>query len=115
MAGRKPAQAAAKPAAQSGLLWCGLAEVLVGPFKRGQEALAKRFERALGSFELLPVTQEIAVTAARLRASLGLRLPDAIQAATGLESGAIALVTHDRDFSKLKGLLVITGAYPPER
>lgn len=87
-----------------------LAEVLVGPLKRGQEALAKRYERALGGFELLPVTQEIAVTAARLRASLGLRLPDALQAATGLESGAVALVTHDRDFSRLKGLRVIAGA-----
>ena len=163
MASRKPAQAAAKQVAQSGLLWCGLndgdlvvvdaaplihvledhpqhamafvglfeahergqiriavstislAEVLVGPFKRGQEALAKRYERALGGFELLPVTLEVAVTESRLRASLGLRLPDAIQAATGLESGAVALVTHDRDFSKLKGLRVITGAYPPRR
>ena len=158
MASRKPAQAAARPAAQTGLLWCGLndgdlvlvdaaplifvledhpqyamafvglfeahergqiriavstislAEVLVGPFKRRQEALAKRYERALGGFELLAVTQQIAVTAARLRASLGLRLPDALQAATGLESGAVALVTHDRDFSRLKGLRVITGA-----
>ena len=110
MASRKPVQAAAKQVAQTSLLWCGLAEVLVGPFKRGKEALEKRYERALGGFELLPVTQEIAVTASRLRASLGLRLPDAIQAATGLESGAVALVTHDRDFSKLKGLRVITGA-----
>jgi len=48
-------------------------------------------------------------TAARLRASLGLRLPDAVQAATALELGAVALVTHDRDFSRLKGLRVISG------
>jgi len=52
---------------------------------------------------------EVAVTAARLRASLGLRLPDAVQAATALELGAVALVTPGRDFSRLKGLRVIGG------
>lgn len=86
-----------------------LAEVLVGPFNRGQEALAKRYEKAIGGFELAALTPEVAVTAARLRASLGLRLPDAVQAATALELGAVALVTHGRDFSRLKGLRVIGG------
>jgi predicted nucleic acid-binding protein len=55
------------------------------------------------------LTTEIAATAARLRASTGLRLPDAIQAATALEISAAALVTHDRDFSKLEGLTILTG------
>jgi len=35
-----------------------LAEVLVGPFKRGQEALAKRYEKAIGGFELAALTPE---------------------------------------------------------
>ncbi|ROZ76471.1 PIN domain-containing protein [Ramlibacter sp. WS9] len=90
-----------------------LAEVLVGPLKQGLDALAKRYERALGSFDLMPVTAEISVTAARLRASTGLRLPDALLAATALEIGAVALVTHDRDFSKLSGLKVLTGERRP--
>lgn len=86
-----------------------VAEVLAGPFKQGQEALAKRYEKVLADFELVPVSQDIAVTAARLRAGTGLRLPDALQAATALEIGAVALVTHDRDFSRLAGLRVIVG------
>lgn len=86
-----------------------LAELLVGPLKAGQVALAKRYEKALAGFDLIPVSSEIAVTAARLRADLGLRLPDALQAATALEVGASALVTHDRDFSRLQGLRVISG------
>lgn len=86
-----------------------VAEVLAGPFKHGQEALAKRYEKVLADFELVPVSQDIAVTAARLRAGTGLRLPDALQAATALEIGAVALVTHDRDFSRLTGLRVIVG------
>ncbi|WP_056180068.1 type II toxin-antitoxin system VapC family toxin [Pseudorhodoferax sp. Leaf267] len=86
-----------------------VAEVLAGPFKHGQDALAKRYEKTLSGFEVVPVSQEIAVTAARLRAGSGLRLPDALQAATALEIGAVALVTHDRDFSRLTGLRVILG------
>ena len=87
-----------------------LAEVLTGPLRHKQDALAKRYEKALAGFDLVPVTQKVAVTAARLRANTGLRLPDAIQAATALETGAAALVTHDRDFSKLKGLKILSGS-----
>ena len=86
-----------------------MAELLVGPFKEGRDALAKRYEKALENFELIAVSTEVAVTAARLRASTGLRLPDALQAATALEIGAAALATHDRDFSKLSGLKVLLG------
>jgi predicted nucleic acid-binding protein len=86
-----------------------LAEVLAGPFKHGKDVLAKRYETALGGFDVVPVSQDIAVTAARLRATTGLRLPDALQAATALQIGAVALVTHDRDFSRLEGLRVLMG------
>jgi predicted nucleic acid-binding protein len=86
-----------------------IAEVLAGPFKHGQDVLAKRYETALCGFEVVPVSQDIAVTAARLRAATGLRLPDALQAATALQIGAVALVTHDRDFSRLEGLRVLMG------
>ena len=87
-----------------------VAEVLGGPFRHGKDVLAKRYEKALAAFDVVPVSQEIAVTAARLRAASGLRLPDALQAATALEVGAAALVTHDRDFSRLEGLRVVLGA-----
>jgi len=90
-----------------------LAEVLTGPLRHQQDALAKRYEKALAGFELVPVTQEIAVTAARLRAGSGLRLPDAIQAATALETQAAALVTHDRDYSRLQGLKILLGQLEP--
>lgn len=71
--------------------------------------LAKHYEKVLSDFEFVLVSQDIAVMAARLRAGTGLRLPDALQAATALEIGAVALVTHDRDFSRLTGLRVILG------
>ena len=86
-----------------------VAEVLAGPLKHGQQVLARRYERALGAFDIVPVTQQLAVTAANVRATFGLKLPDALQAATALEIGAVALVTHDRDFSRLEGIRVVLG------
>ena len=84
-----------------------MAEVLAGPFKNGQDVLAKRYEKALSVFDVVPVTQDIAVSASRLRISCKLKLMDALQAATALEIGAQALVTHNRDFSRFSGLPVL--------
>ena len=50
----------------------------------------------------------LAEEAARLRARLGLKLPDAIQAASALAINADALVTHDRDFARVSALRVIS-------
>lgn len=86
-----------------------LAEVLTGPFKGGQSALAKRYEKALSQYTVVAVSVSIAVLAAQLRASYRLRLPDAIQLATALDIGAAALVTHDRDFSRVTGIDILTG------
>ncbi len=60
-------------------------------------------------WQIVPVDAELAMLAARLRAAHGLRLPDAIHAATAICAGCAALLTHDRNFSRLKGLRIITG------
>ncbi|MFN0061998.1 MAG: type II toxin-antitoxin system VapC family toxin [Myxococcaceae bacterium] len=87
-----------------------LAEVLAGPLSHGNEALAERYRKVLASspgFSLQPVDAEVAATAARLRARYRLKLPDAIQLATAVTTGCHALVTHDRDFSRVKDVLVL--------
>lgn len=86
-----------------------LAEVLTGPYKVGQTALAKRYEKALLQYSVIPVSSAIAVLAAQLRAQYRLKLPDAIQLATALDLGAAAFVTHDRDFSHVAGITVLMG------
>lgn len=86
-----------------------LAEVLTGPYKAGLTALAKRYEKAFSAYTLVPVSPTIAVLAAQLRAQYRLKLPDALQLATALDLGADAFVTHDRDFSQVTGLTVLTG------
>jgi predicted nucleic acid-binding protein len=85
-----------------------LAEVLIGPFKSGDEALAHRYRSAFETWQRVDLDLDIAESAARLRASLGLKLPDAIQAASALKINAAGLVTHDRDFSRLRSLRVIS-------
>jgi predicted nucleic acid-binding protein len=86
-----------------------LAEVLTGPYKAGEMALAKRYEKALSSYQIMPFSAAVAIQAAQLRALYGLKLPDAAQLAIALEMGAAALVTHDRDFSAVKGLPILYG------
>ena len=85
-----------------------IAEVLTGPLRAGDEVLTKRYRAVLESWQVVELSVEIAESAARLRASLGLRLADAVQAASAIAVNADALVTHDRDFSRLKALTVIS-------
>lgn len=85
-----------------------IAEVLTGPLGAGDEALVKRYRAVLESWQVVELSADIAESAARLRASLKLKLPDAVQAASAIAINADALVTHDRDFSTLTSLRVFT-------
>jgi predicted nucleic acid-binding protein len=78
------------------------AELSVGAVRRGDDGVA-----ALDAFvsvsvdEIVPVDAQIGTYAARLRATdLSLRLPDALVIATGLRSGADALLTGDRRLAR---------------
>jgi len=84
-----------------------IAEVLTGPLGAGEEALAKRYRAVMESWRVVELSADIAETAARLRGKLKLKLPDAIQVASALAINAEALVTHDRDFAKVKGLRIL--------
>ena len=85
-----------------------VAEVLVGPLRAGDDALAQRYQALLASWQPVALDLDIAASAARLRASLRLRLADAVQAASVLAINAAALVTHDRDFSRVRSLRIIS-------
>lgn len=84
-----------------------LAEVLTGPLGNRNEVLAERYRATLKSWFVVDLDAEIAESAARLRASIKLKLADAVQAASALAIGADALVTHDRDFSAVTDLRVL--------
>jgi predicted nucleic acid-binding protein len=103
-------EAAERGQIQLALSTVTLAEVLTGPFKASQTALAKRYETALSAYQVVPLSAAVASLAAQLRAQYRLKLPDAVQLASALQIGAAALVTHDRDFSAVQGLPVLMGA-----
>ena len=102
-------EAAERGQIQLALSTITLAEVLTGPFMAGQTALAKRYETALGAYQVVPLSVTVASLAAQLRVQYRLKLPDAVQLATALDIGAAALVTYDRDFSAVQGLPVLMG------
>ena len=88
-----------------------VAEVLAGPLRQQREALVSRYRRVLTQsrgWSVMDVDADVAEAAARLRARHRLELRDAIQLATALQSGSAALVTHDRDFSRLTALHVLS-------
>jgi predicted nucleic acid-binding protein len=85
-----------------------VAEVLVGPLRVGDDALAQGYRAIFESWQPVALDLEIAASAARLRASLRLGLADAVQAASALAINAAALVTHDGDFSRLRSLRIIS-------
>lgn len=103
-------EAAERGQVQLALTTVTLAEVLTGPFKSGQAALAKRYETALSRYQLVTLSPSVASLAAQLRVQYRLKLPDAVQLASALDIGAAALVTHDRDFSAVQGLPVLMGS-----
>jgi predicted nucleic acid-binding protein len=85
-----------------------IAEVLAGPLGAGDEALARRYRSILESWQVVVLDAEIAESAARMRVSFRLKLADAVQVASALAINADAIVTHDRDFSKVTSSRVIS-------
>ena len=83
-------------------------EVLTGPMKARDISMVRRCRAIFDTWQIVDLDSEIAEGAARLRASLGLKLPDAVQVASALAIRAAALVTHDRDFSRVRSLRILT-------
>ncbi len=85
-----------------------IAEVLSGPARLGNEVLVRRYRGLLESWHVIPLDADIAESAASIRATTNLKLPDAIQVASALIVQADALVTHDRDFSGVHSIRIIS-------
>jgi len=60
--------------------------------------------RLLSAFRELPVDREVAERAGRIRRESGLRLPDALVAATALVHGLALATRNRRDFDCVRGL-----------
>jgi predicted nucleic acid-binding protein len=81
-----------------------LLELTVQPLRLGRQDAADDYELLLDYFpnlELIPVSREILLDAAALRARQRLRTPDAIQIATALRADATLAVTNDKAWRSL--------------
>jgi predicted nucleic acid-binding protein len=84
-------------------------ETLVKPFREGDTLLEGLFRALLHAREvrLMPATAAIWEHAARLRATTGLRTPDALHAATSFAAGSSLFITNDAGFRRVPGLPLV--------
>ena len=84
-----------------------LSECLVMPFKKNDPNLIKTYREALEPSKFLcvaPVDRQTLIIAAQIRAQFGLKLPDAIHAATAQTQSCAALLTNDTGFKRVPGI-----------
>lgn len=86
-------------------------EVLVKPIQLNNVLVQQLFEAILydtPGFSCVPITRQILETAATLRATINIKTPDAIHAATALTTalttGCTQFVTNDPAFRRVPGL-----------
>ena len=94
-------------AATSGLT---LLEVLVQPLRANLPALAEAYERILtrsAGITLVPLHPRLLRMAAHLRATTGMKTPDAIQLAAALIAGCTVFLTNDRRIPAVPGIRVL--------
>lgn len=81
-----------------------MTELLVQPYRAGNEPLVNQYFGLLSSFPNLEwVAPDLAIAdaAAQIRARCRLRTPDALQAATAVCRGATAILTNDADLGRV--------------
>lgn len=87
-----------------------LAEILVAPIQRedvAQQEICKQFIRNTETLSVLPISQDILIEAAKVRARTSIKLPDAIHLATAIGAGCTAFLTNDRQLKKVTDIPVI--------
>jgi predicted nucleic acid-binding protein len=84
------------------------AEILVGPLRTGRHAVDV-VERFAAQVRIVDLSPAIARSAAELRASRGLKLPDAVIVATGLRLEADVILTADARWTGIERVRVIEG------
>lgn len=87
-----------------------LAEVLVKPIQNqntNQQVIYKQAISSTQDLSVVPVGREVLITAAQLRATTSIKLPDAVHAATAIASQCSTFLTNDQRFQAVPGLQVV--------
>lgn len=84
--------------------------MLVQPIVSGRNDLQKAYRELLlksTNFHTVHINVAVAENAARMRATYGLRLPDAIQIAFALDVGCQAILCNDHSMRRVAGALYL--------
>jgi predicted nucleic acid-binding protein len=87
-----------------------LIEACVHPQRQGRTDLVQAYEHSLAHSQqvrMLPVDTVLARRAVALRAAYNILVPDSIQIAAALESGATLFVTNDKRLATVRELRVL--------
>lgn len=87
-----------------------LLEVLVVPYRAGNRPLAERYEALLTrsrGVRVVDVSVDQLRAAAQLRATFGVKTPDALQIVAALTGGCTTFVTNDRRIPSIPGMRVL--------
>lgn len=87
-----------------------MTELLVHPYRNNDLVRANELFGLLSTYpnlEWVAPHLEIAVRAAEIRAHSGLRMPDALQAATAVQANATAMLTNDPVFKRVSDFDVL--------
>jgi predicted nucleic acid-binding protein len=87
-----------------------LAECLVMPFKLNNIQMQQNYINFLTNtreIEMVSINPNLARTAAELRATYGLKLPDALQVATAIASGCDGFLTNDTSLKRVRELQIL--------
>jgi len=86
-----------------------LLEALVQPLQLGDTVLVQLYRDLLTASQetrLIPISRAVIEAAARLRATTGIKTPDAIHAASALGEGVARFVSNDPVYRRIPGLPV---------
>ena len=90
-----------------------LLEVLVVPYRTGDQLLAARYESILTrsrGVRIADLSRDHLRAAAQLRAKTGVKTPDSLQLVAALSAGCTAFLTNDRELPTLPGLRILQTA-----
>ena len=84
-------------------------EALVKPIRDGNKEIELQYRELFASnaVRLLDASYQVFEDTARLRAETGLKMPDALHAATALRASCALFVTNDTDFRRVQDLPIV--------
>ena len=87
-----------------------LLEVLVVPYRFGNQELAERYEDFLSrssGVRMIEISRDHLRAAAEVRAATGAKTPDALQLAAALGAGCATFLTNDRRLPVVPGIRIL--------